>query len=151
MIRYKQLQHQFVQYIPQGLAPGVLYISMEYGTAAHSCCCGCGEPVVTPFTPTDWKMSYDGETVSLSPSIGNWALACRSHYVIDHGCVLEAGSWTDKQVATERRRDRAAKARHYDAASAPEAAAPPKPASAPQPENAGLLSRIRGWTVRLRS
>ncbi|MGN5478201.1 DUF6527 family protein [Cupriavidus basilensis] len=38
--------------------------------------------VVTPFTPTDWRMTYDGATVSLHPSVGNWNQRCRSHYVI---------------------------------------------------------------------
>lgn len=69
--------------------------------------------VVAPFTPTDWKMTFDGETISLRPSIGNWTLKCRSHYVIDRGKVIEAGSWSDEQVEAERCRDRAAKARFY--------------------------------------
>jgi len=112
-MRHTRLEHRFVQHIPDTIDPGVLYISMEYGTAAHSCCCGCREEVVTPFTPTDWKMIFDGETVSLHPSIGNWSLACRSHYVIQRDRVIEAGSWTDAQVEAERRRDRAAKVRHY--------------------------------------
>lgn len=112
-MRHKRLDHRFVEHIPEHLEPGVLYVSMGYATAAHSCCCGCGEEVVTPFTPTDWKMTFDGETVSLRPSIGNWTLKCRSHYVIDCGKVLEAGPWSDEQVETERRRDRAAKARFY--------------------------------------
>ncbi|MBK1718123.1 DUF6527 family protein [Thiocystis violacea] len=113
MMRHKRLEHRFVEHIPEHLEPGVLYVSIEYATAAHSCCCGCGDEVVTPFTPTDWKMTFDGETVSLRPSIGNWTLKCRSHYVIDCGKVLEAGPWSDEQVETERRRDRAAKARFY--------------------------------------
>lgn len=113
MMRHSHLEHRFVQHIPDELEPGLLYISMEYGTAAHRCCCGCGEEVVTPFTPTDWKMTFDGDTVSLSPSIGNWTLACRSHYVIKRGRVIEAGPWTDKQVEAERHRDHAAKARFY--------------------------------------
>lgn len=112
-MRHKRLEHRFVEHIPEHFEPGVLYVSIEYATAAHSCCCGCGEEVVTPFTPTDWKMTFDGETVSLRPSIGNWTLKCRSHYVIDRGKVLEAGPWSDEQVETERRRDRAAKARFY--------------------------------------
>ena len=150
MIRLERLQHQFVQYIPQQLSPGVLYISMEYGTAAHSCCCGCGEQVVTPFTPTDWKMTYDGETISLWPSIGNWTLACRSHYVIDRGRVLEAGPWTDKQVAAERRRDQAAKARHYGTQKSIESAGAPRPDDSAQPKVQGLLSRVRRWMTRPR-
>ena len=58
-------------------------------------------------------MTFDGETISLRPSIGNWTLKCRSHYVIDCGKVIEAGPWSDEQVEAERRRDRAAKARFY--------------------------------------
>ncbi len=91
MIRHKRLEHRFVEHIPERLEAGILYVSMEYATSAHSCCCGCGEEVVAPFTPTDWKMTFDGETVSLRPSIGNWTLKCRSHYVIDRSKVIEAG------------------------------------------------------------
>ena len=91
-MRHKRLEHRFVEHIPEHLEAGILYVSMEYATSAHSCCCGCGEEVVVPFTPTDWKMSFDGETVSLRPSIGNWTLKCRSHYVIDRGKVIERGS-----------------------------------------------------------
>lgn len=112
-MRYKRLEHRFVEHIPERLEAGVLYVSMEYATSAHSCCCGCGEEVVAPFTPTDWKMTFDGETISLRPSIGSWTLKCRSHYVIDRGKVIEAGSWSDEQVEAERRRDRAAKAQFY--------------------------------------
>ena len=113
MMRHIRLEHRFVEHIPDTIEPGVLYITMEYGTAAHSCCCGCGEEVVTPFTPTDWKMTFDGETVSIHPSIGSWSLACRSHYVIRNNCAIEAEPWTDEQIVAERRRDQAAKSRHY--------------------------------------
>ena len=113
MIRYKRLEHRFVEHIPEHLEPGILYVSLAYATSAHSCCCGCGEEVVAPFTPTDWRMTFDGETVSLHPSVGNWALKCRSHYLIDRGKVIEAGTWSDERVEAERRRDRAAKARFY--------------------------------------
>ena len=113
MIRHLNLEHRFVDLVPDRLEPGFLYVSMGYATAAHSCCCGCGEEIVTPFTPTDWKMTYDGETISLHPSVGNWHQACRSHYVIDRGRVIEADPWDDEQVAAERRRDQSAKAAHY--------------------------------------
>lgn len=71
---------------------------MDYATSAHSCCCGCGEEVITPFTPTDWKITFDGKTNSLRPSIGNRALKCRSHYVIDRGKVIEAGPSSDERA-----------------------------------------------------
>lgn len=113
MIRHNTLEHRFVDSFPEPLAPGVLYVSLEYGSVAHSCCCGCGEEVVTPLTPTDWNISYDGETITLHPSVGSWTLACRSHYVIRRNRVIEAPSWSDAEVAAERRRDRQAKARHF--------------------------------------
>lgn len=107
------LEHRFVTHIPRVLESGILYISIEYATAVHSCCCGCGEEVVTPLTPTDWKLIFDGDTVSLWPSIGNWNYACRSHYIIERNQVLEALSWTDKRIANVRRRDKWAKASFY--------------------------------------
>lgn len=113
MMRTRTLEHRFVRSVPRELEPGVLYVSMEYATAVHSCCCGCGEQVVTPLSPTDWKMIYDGESVSLTPSIGNWQLPCRSHYVIRQGRVIEADSWSTAQVEAEHHRDKVAKARFY--------------------------------------
>ena len=110
---FNHLEHRFCTHVPESLEPGVLYVSMEFATAAHSCCCGCGEEVVTPFTPTDWKMAFNGQAISLWPSIGNWALRCRSHYVIKDGRVIESRPWTENEIAAERRRDRAAKARYY--------------------------------------
>lgn len=112
-MRFRRLEHRFCTHIPDSLEPGILYVSMEYATAAHSCCCGCGEEVVTPFTPTDWKMIFNGQAITLSPSIGNWMLPCRSHYVVRDGRVIEARPWSDGEIAAEQRRDRAAKIRYY--------------------------------------
>lgn len=113
MIRHLSLEHRFVRNVPRELEPGILYISMDYATAVHSCCCGCGDRVVTPFTPTDWRMTFDGETISLHPSVGNWNQKCRSHYVIQRGRVLKAGPWSQGQIEAERLRDKKAKAAHY--------------------------------------
>lgn len=112
-MRWPRLEHRFVQFIPERLEPGVLYVSMEYATATHSCCCGCGEEVVTPFTPVGWRMTFDGETVSIWPSVGSWTLRCRSHYVIDRSSAVTAPPWSDAQVEAERRRDKAARAHHF--------------------------------------
>lgn len=96
---HSRLEHRFVKHIPDSLDDGVLYISMEYATAAHRCCCGCGEEVVTPFSPTDWKLTFDGETISLWPSIGSWTLPCRSHYVIDHSAVISGSTWNERRIS----------------------------------------------------
>ena len=77
-----RLSQQFVENVPEQLEEGIIYISMKYCTAIHKCVCGCNNEVVTPFSPTDWKMTFDGETISLSPSIGNWNFDCKSHYFI---------------------------------------------------------------------
>jgi hypothetical protein len=65
-------QHEFVESFPETLEQRVLYISMPYSTATHQCACGCGNEVVTPFSPTDWQLHFDGVSISLTPSIGNW-------------------------------------------------------------------------------
>ena len=121
----------------------VLYISMDYATAAHSCCCGCGEQVVTPFTPHDWQMTFDGETISIWPSIGNWDYACHSHYVVRRSRVIEADPWSDEEIGAGRVKDREAKKRFYSMAADQVPAAMPQPADKLQ----RVLSRIKSWVV----
>lgn len=116
---HRSLEHRFVEHAPQQLKPGVLYISMEFATAMHLCCCGCSQEVVTPFSPTDWKLIFDGETVSLTPSVGNWNFPCRSHYIIRRNRVIEAESWTDEMVQVEQRRDKAAKSSYFGGTRSP--------------------------------
>jgi hypothetical protein len=112
MISIKTLGHRFVETMPDNIEPGVLYVSMEYATAAHRCCCGCGEEVVTPFSPAQWQMSFNGDAVSLHPSVGNWNLRCRSHYVVREGRVIEAPQWTREEIEAGRRQDKEARAKY---------------------------------------
>ncbi|WP_245801874.1 DUF6527 family protein [Chitinophaga sancti] len=39
-----------------------------------------------------FKLTYDGETVSLHPSIGNWQFNCKSHYWINKDVIRFAPS-----------------------------------------------------------
>lgn len=80
--RRSSLRHAFVDAVPDAeqMEDDVLYISMSFATAIHKCACGCGHETVTPFSPDEWSLTYNGETVSLTPSIGNWSFECRSHY-----------------------------------------------------------------------
>ncbi len=103
------LTHQFVEFIPERLETGVIYISMVYATATHTCCCGCGNKVVTPFSPTDWRLTFNGETISLHPSIGNWSFECKSHYIIRNSQVDWADKWTQQRIDAGRARDQLAK------------------------------------------
>lgn len=95
-------RHEFVEYIPEQLDYRVLYVSMRFGTVVHRCACGCGEEVVTPLGPAEWKLAYDGRRISLAPSVGNWSFRCRSHYWIDEGRVRWARSFSEDEVALVR-------------------------------------------------
>jgi hypothetical protein len=113
MMRSTTLTHEFVEYIPSDLQDGMLYVSMMYATAVHKCCCGCGNKVVTPISPTDWQLLFNGVAVSLYPSIGNWSLDCRSHYWIEENRVIWAGQWTQARIDAGRAYDRLAKQRYH--------------------------------------
>jgi hypothetical protein len=106
-VRVAKIRPSFVEFIPDELEEGVLYVSVRYKTCSHKCCCGCGEEVVTPLSPAEWKLTRQGDMVSLWPSIGNWDYACRSHYVIEHNQVRWAASMSARQIASVQRRDAA--------------------------------------------
>lgn len=107
------LQHRFVDFIPDIIEDGVLYISIKYCTAIHKCPCGCGNEVVTPISPTDWKLTFDGKTISLSPSIGNWNFECRSHYWIKRNEIIYAPKWDKKEIRSGRKKDKKRKKKFY--------------------------------------
>ncbi|MGW2867899.1 DUF6527 family protein [Kitasatospora sp. NPDC001225] len=100
------LRPRFVDSFPPVMESGVLYVSIPYTTCGHLCACGCGQEVVTPLSPAQWALTYDGENVSLFPSIGNWGLACRSHYWISEGAVRWSRRYTAREIADNRERDR---------------------------------------------
>lgn len=113
-MKTKIFEVQFSQYIPDKVAPGKLYISMEYATVVHKCACGCGQEVVTPLSPTDWKLTYDGEGVTLSPSIGNWGYPCRSHYFIHNNEVVWASKISQNLIQRGREIDKRNKELYYN-------------------------------------
>jgi hypothetical protein len=142
MLKHQKIEHSFVQNLPDVLKPGVLYISMEFATAAHLCFCGCGEEVVTPFSPAQWRVTFDGETISLDPSVGNWLQSCRSHYVIRGGRVIEAGQWSDEEIEAGFANDRAARAAMFgkDGASSTKSGVPKLPV-----QKRSIWAWIKAW------
>lgn len=108
------LNHEFVEYVPENLKDGTLYVSLTFATVIHKCCCGCGNEVITPLSPTDWKVTFDGESISLDPSIGNWSFDCQSHYWIENSIVRFARRWSREQIDAGRAYDRLAKKRYFD-------------------------------------
>lgn len=95
----------FVDFIPDHVEQGKLYISEAYHTAIHKCCCGCGEEVVTPLSPVDWQLTKLKNGVSLTPSIGNWKYRCKSHYIIRDNKIIWARKFTPEQISAVLKRD----------------------------------------------
>lgn len=108
------LKHKFVDKIPDSVEEGVVYVSIPYETVIHKCCCGCGSEVVTPLSPTDWSVTFNGESISLEPSIGNWSFACRSHYWITENEVIWSTTWSDKRIEEVRKKDFEDKVEYFD-------------------------------------
>lgn len=106
MTRIGQIRPEFVEFIPEKLEPGVLYVSRRYSTASHLCCCGCGMEVVTPLNPAKWRLSESNGTVSLNPSVGNWSFPCQSHYWISSNRVQWAAAMSAERIAAVKARDR---------------------------------------------
>jgi len=106
MNRISCIQSKFVEFIPEHLEAGVLYVSRRYATASHLCCCGCGLEVVTPLNPAKWRLTERDGAVSLAPSIGNWSFPCKSHYWITGNHVRWAGAMSPEMIATVKARDR---------------------------------------------
>ena len=119
MKRERILTHEFVEYIPNDLKDGTIYVSMAFATVAHKCCCGCGNEVITPLSPTDWKLIFDGQSISLDPSIGNWNFACQSHYWIKRNRVKWARRLSQEEINAGRAHDSMAKERYFDSNKTP--------------------------------
>jgi hypothetical protein len=120
-----------VQYMPKQLSPGILYVSEKYAVAGHLCACGCGNKVVTPLGPAEWSFTESGGQPSLWPSIGNWQLPCRSHYIINQGRIDWAGAWTEAQVLSGRRAEDQRREAYYA-----------------QKKPPGILDQLWQWLVR---
>ena len=106
---------QRVHYMPKELKPGVLYVSEEFGIAAHLCPCGCGSKVRTPLGPTEWSIEETDGGPTLSPSVGNWQQACQSHYWIYRGEIRWADKWAPEQIVAGRRREEERRRTYFDA------------------------------------
>lgn len=77
------------EYLPpfNEMEEGVIYVSYEYKVSIHKCLCGCGEKTVITLNrkgETDgWDIVKNGNNIySIIGSIGNFQIACKSHYII---------------------------------------------------------------------
>jgi hypothetical protein len=141
-VKANALQPVFVGFMPADLDEGHLYVSMEYATTIHLCACGCGNKVVLPLSPGDWRLLFDGDAISMVPSVGNWEFPCQSHYWIRDNQVIWSKPWTKAQIEAGRARDSGALNDYFAGRAATATAAveetPVSPVAAP------------GWWTRLK-
>jgi hypothetical protein len=93
-MRLTTIVPQFVEYMPDDISEGVLYISRRFETAIHRCACGCGEETVTPLwapngSTDHWTLTENerGEC-TLHGSVGNYQIPCKSHYLITDNQII---------------------------------------------------------------
>lgn len=92
-LRQVEVSSEFTEFIPEAknMIQNVVYISNQYHTSSHLCLCGCGELVAMPLNtnvhPTHgWDYDVDDkERLSFIPSVGNYQIPCKSHYIITKG------------------------------------------------------------------
>jgi hypothetical protein len=142
------LKPEFVEFIPEKLEDGFIYISEEYKTATHRCPCGCGNKVVTPLSPTFWRLNNENGLVSLYPSIGNWSFPCRSHYWIKRNRVVVSYDMSQQEIDAGRQFEARQKARHYGGVEMPAEETPmaeKSPAAVPPAPAGNALQRFLKW------
>jgi hypothetical protein len=103
-----------VQYLPNVLQPGILYVSHEYSVAGHICPCGCGSKIITPLGVSEWSFEETDHLATLYPSIGNWQLPCKSHYWIRKGTIEWSYQFDDEQIEAVYRREEKDRIRRFE-------------------------------------
>jgi len=81
-IKKVPIEPVYVEFIPDELEEGKLYISEKFRTCSHLCLCGCKNLVVLPLNQRWWELTKLPDGITLAPSIGNYNFPCKSHYII---------------------------------------------------------------------
>ena len=86
--------------------------------------------------------------ITLAPSVGNWSLPCKSHYLIRQGRVVWARDMTRDEIERGRLRDKRLRDAHFDQVNAQKEAEMERMATAARC-SAGWLARLwralRSW------
>jgi hypothetical protein len=144
-MRLNEAKPKFVENVPDVLDEGIIYISIPFRLAMHKCFCGCGGEVTTRIAPSGWEVSFNGEDVSFSPSIGPSTSKCKSHYVIRRGRVIWYPAMSDWQIDKVRERD----ARLRAGLPVPDYPVEEEPLEV-KSVKPGLLQRLIAWIQHLR-
>ena len=92
--------------IPAELSIGKIYVNLSGSRAHHLCACGCGRRVLTPLNYHEWRLTGSDFSPSLTPSVGNWNLECKSHYWIRKGRTVWAPRWSPEEIAAGRAKEK---------------------------------------------
>lgn len=139
----------FVEFVPETLEDGKIYISRTYLTASHNCCCGCGHRVVTPLRPKSkgWRLTEADGLVTLYPSIGNWSFPCRSHYWIRRNQIIPSYPMTPEEVRAARSLGEQVDDRYIDTFECDSDSVVATEASNVDLPREGLFHRLRRWLL----
>ena len=118
-MRLRCVRPEYVEFIPKNLEEGTLYISKQFSTASHLCCCGCETKIVTPLRETEYSLTERNGRVSLRPSIGNWNYPCQSHYWIRDNRVIWARRMSKEAIRKGRMLDDKLREAHFKNKSQP--------------------------------
>jgi hypothetical protein len=141
-----EIEPVFVETFPDTLETAKLYVSIPHCVAAHSCACGCGEPVFTPISPVGWSIQFNGESISLYPSIGNWSLPCRSHYWIRNNRVEWSYRFNERDIKAVKERDLLSRERYFGHLDSPVETKSEEP-----PKEGGLAKKAKKIARSLKS
>lgn len=110
----KKLVVEKVVSMPLNLHKGILYVSLENQVVGHLCPCDCGNKVLIRIGEAGWRYTEVKGKVTLSPSLGNWDLPCRSHYWIRKNRIKWSGDWTDEEIEEGRQSDIQKKRQYFE-------------------------------------
>ena len=149
-MKLNELVPEFVDNIPRTPEPGKLYLSCRYRAVIHMCPCGCGAKISTPLHSTGWRLSYDGISVSLWPSVGNWSEKCQSHYWITENRVVWSSTLPRHEILQTREARDQALDRYFanNHETGMQGVVPPH--QPPRPRRQTWVSRLWSWATRLK-
>jgi hypothetical protein len=81
-IKTVEIEPVFIETIPDILEENKIYISEQNKVSIHLCLCGCKTEVVLIIGYPHWNHFIKNDKLTIVPSIGNFQIPCKSHYVI---------------------------------------------------------------------
>ena len=98
----------------------------------------------------DWTLEVVNGAVTLRPSVGNWSLPCRSHYLIRQNKVVWARDMSHDEIERGRINDHQLRDTHFAEVNRRKGMEKDRAAAAPQPASwfARLRRALRRWVGR---